>query len=246
MTARWLILLLASMFQFPVWADEPLTLVLAPPQVDISADFAGTGVKATGSIRGPGDLILKVAGPQQLVTLSRKTRLGPFWVGGEMVKADGVPSLLFIFSSKPIDSLLPPAEREQHALRLDSVPVRIEPKLQADTAGAWSKAFFALKQQSGYYRESGDAIMMLEGGRFAADIRLPGDLQTGTYTVEVLLVRSGKVAGRAVSEFTVRLVGMEHWLWSAAHDTPWLFGILFTVAAMLLGLALTAIPYRLR
>ena len=243
---HWLLLVAAWMFQIPSWAQEPLIVALEPAQVGISADFTGTRLKATGSMKGPGDLIVKVAGPLQEVTLSRKTKLGPFWIGGETVKMGSAPSLLFLCATAPIASILPPAEREKYALLLDGVPVRIEPQLQAHAANIWRKAFFQLKEKQGYYREDNGVIRVFENGQFVADIRLPGDVQIGTYTVETLVVRSGKVAGRTVGEFKVRLVGLEHWIWNAAHDTPWLFGILFTLAAMLLGLVLTAIAYRLR
>ena len=79
---------------------------------------------------------------------------------------------------------------------------------------------------------------------FIADMRLPGDLQTGNYTVETLVVKSGKVVGRNVGQFNVRLAGIERRVWEAAHDHSWLFGSLFTLLAMLLGFALNAIPYR--
>lgn len=241
-----LFLLSAWMLQVPSWADEPLTVELDPVRVDISADFTGTGLRAIGSINGPGDLIVKVAGPLQDVTLSRKTKLGLFWVVGETVKLAGAPSLLFLSATAPLASVLPSAEREKYALLPEAVPVRIEPQLRADAAIVWSKAFFQLKEKQGYYREDQGAIRVLENGQFFADIRLPGDLQIGTYTVDTLLVRSGKVVGHTVGEFKVRLVGTERWVWNAAHDYPWLFGSLITLAAMLLGLVLAAIPYRLR
>jgi hypothetical protein len=60
-----------------------------------------------------------------------------------------------------------------------------------------------------------------------------------------LLVKSGKVVGRTVGGFEVRLSGIERWVWNAAHDYPWSFGSLFTLAAMMLAFALNAIdPFR--
>ncbi len=108
----------------------------------------------------------------------------------------------------------------------------------------WRKAFFRLKEHQGYYHEDDHAIRVFGNRLFIADMRLPGDLQVGTYTIEILLVKSGKVVGRNVTQFRVRLAGIERWVWKAAHDHSWLFGSLFTLLAMVLGLALNAIPYR--
>ena len=230
----------------PARADDTLTLVLEPSRVDISADFSGAGVKAIGSMTGPGELIVKVLGPPQDVRLSRKTQLGPFWVGGDSIKLGGAPSLLFLRATAPIAMLLPPAERERQGLLLDSLPLRLEPQLSPEAASTWRKAYLELQRKNGYYQEGGEAIKISESGQFIVDIGLPGDLQTGSYRVEALRVSSGKVLGRTTGEFKVRLVGMEQWIWNAAHAAPWLFGSLLTLAAMLLGTVLSAIPYRLR
>jgi uncharacterized protein (TIGR02186 family) len=131
-------------------------------------------------------------------------------------------------------------------LILEGVPVRVEPQLKARAEDDWRKAFFRLKEKQGYYHEDDHAIRVFGNRLFIADMRLPGDLQVGTYTIEILLVKSGKVAGRNVTQFRVRLAGIERWVWKAAHDHSWLFGSLFTLLAMLLGLALNAIPYQRR
>jgi len=232
------------MWQLPSWAGEALEFKLEPAQVEISAAFAGAQLTATGSMREPGDLVLKVAGPLQNVKLTRKTRLGPFWVAGETVKVGSAPSLLFLYASAPIATLLPTQAQRKYGLLLDGAALRIEPQAQA--LEDWRGAFFRLKEKAGYYREFKGALKLLENGQFSAPVLLPGNLQTGTYTVEALIVNSGEVVGQAHGEFKVRVVGMEYWIRNGVHNYPWLFGVLFTLAAMLLGIALSAISSRPR
>lgn len=238
---RWLFLVSAWMLQGPSWASDALVVVPQASEVDITTDFAGTDLKAMGAMDGPGDLIIKVVGPRQEARLSREVKLGPFWIGGDTVKVEGVPSLLFLYATAPIASILSPSEQRKHGLRLEGVPVRVEPQLQAHAADDWRKAFFRLKERQGYYREDDRAIRVFGNRLFIADMRLPSELQIGTYSVEVLLVKSGKVVGHTVGGFEVRLSGVERWVWNAAHDYPWSFGSLFTLAAMVLALALNAI-----
>ena len=239
-----LLLLTCWTLHNPSWADEPLVVVPDTNEVKINTDFTGTEVKAVGSMRGPADLIIKLVGPQQVATLSRETKLGPFWVEGETMKMEGAPSLLFLYATAPIASILPAAEQEKYGVRLEGVPVHVAPQLKARAAEDWRKAFFRLKERQGYYHEDDTAIRVFGNRLFIADMRLPGDLQVGTYTVETLVVKSGKVVGRNVGQFSVRLSGIERWVWNAAHDHSWFFGSLFTLLAMLLGFALNAIPYQ--
>ncbi len=243
---RCLVLVWSCLSGIPSWADEPLVVVPDTQQVDIKMDFTGADLKAVGSMRGPADVIIKVVAPQGEATLSREIKFGPFWIGGDKVKAAGAPSLLFLYANRPIDAILALPEREKFGLVLEGVPVRIEPQLQADAAEEWRKAFFRLKEREGYYHEDDRAVKMFGNRLFIADMALPGGLQTGTYTIETLLVKSGKVVGHDVAHFRVRLAGVERWVWNAAHEHAWLFGSLFTLAAMLLGLALNAIPFRTR
>jgi len=241
---RCLFLVSVWMPQNPSWADESLVVAPERSEVDISTDFAGTELKAIGAMSGPGDLIIKLVGPPHEATLSRETKLGPFWIEGATVRMVGAPSLLFLYATAPIASLLPPAEQQKYGLLLEGVPVRIERRLQAYAAEEWRKAFYRLKEKQGYYHEDDHAIRVFGNRLFIANMRLPGDLRVGMYTVEILLVKSGKVVGHNVGKFEVRLAGIEHWTWALAHDHPWLFGSLFTLLAMLLGFALNAISYR--
>ena len=241
---RLLFLVAVWMLQIPSWADEPLVVAPEVSQVNITTDFVGTDLEAVGAMDGPGDLIIKVMGPQQEATLSRETKLGPFWVGGDSVKIEGTPSLLFLYATAPVASLLPPAEQEKYGLILEGVPVRIAPELQAHAADDWRRAFFRVKERQGYYHEDDRAIRVFGNRLFIANMRLPGDLQVGTYTVETLLVKSGKVVGHTVGDFRVRLSGIERRVWNVAHDYPWAYGVLFTLAAMVLGFVLNAIPFR--
>ena len=245
--SRWLgrlILACACIAHLPSWAEEPLVVVPDNKDVDIRMDFAGKELQAIGSMDGPADVIIKVMAPQQEATLSREIKLGPFWIGGEKVKVGGAPGLLFLYANRPIDSILAPEEREKYGLRLEGVAVHIEPALQAQAADEWRKAFFRLKEKEGFYREDDRAVQVFGNRLFIAHMALPSDLQTGTYTLETLLVKSGKVVGRDVAHFRVRLAGVERWMWNAAHDYPWAFGGAFTLAVMLLGLGLNAIPFR--
>jgi uncharacterized protein (TIGR02186 family) len=241
---RLLFLVAVWMLQIPSWADEPLVVAPEVSQVNITTDFVGTDLKAVGAMDGPGELIIKVMGPQQEATLSRETKLGPFWVGGDTVKIGGAPSLLFLYATAPIASILSPAEQEKYGLILEGVPVRIAPELQAHAADDWRKAFYRVKERQGYYHEDDRAIRVFGNRLFIANMRLPGDLQVGTYTVETLLVKSGKVVGHTVGDFRVRLAGIERRVWNVAHDYPWAYGVLFTLAAMVLGFVLNAIPFR--
>jgi uncharacterized protein (TIGR02186 family) len=226
------------------WADGAVVVVPETDHVDITADFSGADIKAYGMIDGPGDLIIKITGPRQDVTLARETKWGPLWIaGGKVNVADG-PSLLYLYATKPIAAILPPAEQDKYQLRLEGAQLRIEPQLLENSTDAWRQAFFRLKEKEGRYLEDDHAIKVIRNRLVVSDIVLPGDTQIGNYEIETLLVNAGKVVGHDVSRFEVRQIGIERWIWNAAHNNAWLFGLVCTLAAMTLGFTLNALSHR--
>jgi uncharacterized protein (TIGR02186 family) len=225
-------------------AEGAVVVVPETDHVDITTNFTGADVKAYGVIDGPGDLIIKVTGPRQDVTLAREKQWGPLWIGGGKVDVTQAPSLLYIYATKPVASLLPPAEQDKYHLRLEGVPMRIESQLLENAADAWHRAFFRLKEKEGRYLEDDHAINVIRDRLVVSDIALPGDAQTGKYEIETLLVKSGTVVGHDVSHFEVRQTGVESWVWNAARKNAWLFGVVCTLAAMVLGFTLNAVFHR--
>lgn len=245
---RWLTGLLLAGVLLPPQARAADTLVVAPEasHVDITVNFAGTDLKAFGALDGSGDLVLKISGPPQTVTLSREAKRGPFWLEASKVEVAEAPSLLYLYATRPIAGILAPAERERYGLTLEAVPLHIEPPRPDAAAQRWREAFFRLKEKAGSYVEDVHAIRVIGNRLFITHIPLPGELETGTYTIETLLVKSRAVTARSVAHFEVRQVGIERWVWIAAHKTPWLFGGAFTLSMMALGLLLNALTFRLR
>ena len=244
---RCLASLLLAVFLLPLCAaaDDTLAVALETNRVEITPYFAGTDIHAFGSIARGGDVIIKVVGPEQDVTLTREVQYGPFWVSGGNVQVSGAPSLLYVYTTRPLAEILPTMPANE-SLALEHVALHMEPRVGDGTSQDWRKAFFRLKEREHYYRLDDHAVKLIGNRLFVADIPLPGNLQVGNYEIETLLVRSGKVIGRNITHFEVRQVGIERWTWNAAQKHPWLFGSLFTLSAMLLGFSLNAVTHRHR
>lgn len=246
---RWRIgLLLSAALTLPavVYGENLRPLTLQPTSVEIGTDFTGGRLAAAGELGREGALIIKVEGPPQDLRLSRKDKWGPIWMVDENISFKNVPSLLFIYASEPLESMLTPEARARYGLQAEGAHLRIEPQPQKQAEAQWRSALSRLRTKAGLYREDEGAIKLSADRKFSLDIRLPADLQTGRYRVEALSVADGAVRDRAVSEFEVRFVGVESWLWAVAHAHSWLFGSLFTLCAILLGLGLAAIFPRRR
>ena len=225
-------------------AEGGIVLELETDHVDITSTFAGAEVRILGAIDVAADLIIKITGPTQDVTLSREVQRGPFWMGGGKATVSGAPSVVYLYATKPVAAMLPAAERARYGIELEGVALRIVPHTGGISEDRWRRAFFRLKERDRSYMEDDRAITITRNRLVISDVKLPAEIELGTYRIEALVVRDAKVIGRDVSRFEVRQVGIGSWLWRAAHVHNWFFGVACTFAAMALGFGLNAALHR--
>lgn len=225
-------------------AEGAVVMVPETDHVDVTTSFTGADIKAYGVVDQPGELIIKITGPRQDVTIAREKQWGPLWIGGGKVDVAEAPSLLYVYATKPVASLLPPEQLDKYGLTLEGVHMRIEPQLLEKGTDAWRRAFFRLKEREGRYVEDDHAVKIIRDRLVVSDITLPGDAQIGKYAIETLLVNAGNVVARDVSYFELRQTGIEAWIWNSARQSGWWFGLACTLAAMVLGFVLNAVTHR--
>ncbi len=222
----------------PAAAQDELVTELAQHHVDITAQFTGQDVLIFGAVSHPGDVVIKVSSPVEKVAISRKAQYGPFWLTSGKYTVDGAPGLVYLLSTRPIEQMMKPAERARYGLSLAGSLDRAKPAGALPAAEDWQSSYLKLKQQDGYYLEQADAVHMVSDKLFSASMALPAKLPLGEYTLTIYSVRDGKVVAQESRSLDVREVRIERWVSDVAFSHSWLFGIAFTLLAMMIGLVL--------
>lgn len=217
--------------------EGPLVAALSQSAVGITTGFTGAAVILFGSTEAPigpgGDEILVVArGPTRPIMVRRKVQAGGLlWVNGPAARFPEVPGFYFIAGTRPAWQLLPEEERQRNALGLDALPLT--------STGARSPAFraalLALETGNGLWVEDTQPVEIAGSRLFHARIPLPATVPTGTYQVEVLLVRSRRVVARQELAFEVDRVGAADRIATIAERQPLVYGIACIVLAALAG-----------
>jgi uncharacterized protein (TIGR02186 family) len=234
---RLVVLLLALFLAAPARAqDQPLVAALSTQEVRISTGFVGEAIMVFGSTDQPigpgGDEILVVArGPTRPLVVRRKVKALLFWINGPSARFDDVPGFYAIAGTRPAWQLLPEALRQENGLGLDALPLT--------STGSRSPAFRAalldLKKSSGLWLE-GVAPVEIRGGRlFHIAVPLPATVPTGDYKVEVLLVRSRRIAAREEMSFRVERVGTADRIADVAENHAFFYGLACIMLAALAG-----------
>ena len=145
---------------------------------------------------------------------------------------------MYLLSSHPIVQIVAPQELKKYGLSLES---GLEGSaLEGSTHGMedWRTAFLRLKQSKKYYKEFDNAVTVVGGRLFFSKLTLPAKLPLGEYKLDTYLVRDGKVTAHQYSKLEVRQVQSELWVSNFAHQSPWVYGVSFTLLAIAIGLGL--------
>jgi uncharacterized protein (TIGR02186 family) len=229
----------ALLFARPGAAQDapPLVAHLSQAEVEVTTGFTGatlTVFGATGDPIGPGadEVLVVVRGPTRPIVVRRKVQVaGLLWVNGPSARFEHVPGFYALAGTRPAWQLLPEEERLRNGIGLDALPL--------ESTGARGPAFRAalldLERESGLWSEDGGAIEIRGGRLFSMRLELPASVPTGDYRVEVLLVRSRRIAAREELGFRVDRVGAADRIATVAELQPLVYGLLCILLAALAG-----------
>ncbi|MFO0997973.1 MAG: TIGR02186 family protein [Alphaproteobacteria bacterium] len=219
---------------------QPLVADLSDHLVAITAGFTGTDVLLFGAVEGEGDVAVVIRGPEKNVTIRRKGRLGGIWVNREVLTFTHAPMYYFVASSRPLADLGPSALLQRHGIGLDHLKLEEEEAVNPVELAAFRAGFIRNKQREDlYYKEPGK-VAFLTGRLFRTDIYFPANVPTGTYSVEVFLIRQGEVISAQTTPLVVSNVGFGADVYLVAHRFSLLYGVAAIAMALLAGWSASA------
>ncbi|MBF0374750.1 MAG: TIGR02186 family protein [Alphaproteobacteria bacterium] len=212
----------------PVGAQEaqPLVADLSKHLVAITTGFVGTEVLLFGAVDGPGDVVVVVRGPPRPEVVRRKERVGGIWVNTGRADLAAVPAYYRVAATRPLPELAPPAVLERHRIGLEHLD--LEPVLADKGAGAaeYRQALIRLKRDRGLWAAETREVSSLGNRLFRTDLHFPANVPTGTYSVEVYLLRGGEVVSAQTTPLIVSKIGLGAELYHFAHEHGAAYGIM--------------------
>jgi uncharacterized protein (TIGR02186 family) len=228
----------------PVRADQPLLADLSSHLIAITTGFTGTSVVLFGATDGPGDIVAIVRGPEQDIVVREKQHRGGIWINAHSVAFASVPSYYAVFSSRPLAAIASPGTRALDQVGIDNLRLEpLEATSRASEIATFRAALLAEEQRQGVYSEQPNSVSFLGDRLFRVTIAFPANVPTGTYFVEVLLVRDGNVVSGQTTPLVVSEIGLNADLNEFATRDAWVYGLAAVAGAALLGW-LASLPFR--
>jgi uncharacterized protein (TIGR02186 family) len=233
--ARWITVAVvaAAMLLAPMAARaQALIADLSNHLVAITTGFNGAQILLFGAVEGAGDVVVTVRGPVRDETVRRKVRVGGIWINGPEVVFQGVPEYYAVFGSRPPQDIITPELADIHQIGSDNLALRTTSTREPEEIDTFRDALIRAKERQGLYIHDAGRLTFLGARLFRANLVFPGNVPTGPYTIEVLLVRDGAVVSAQTTPLYISQAGISADVHEFAHRQAFFYGLICIVLAV--------------
>ena len=211
--------------------------------IAIGSGFSGDSVVLFGSTDGPGDIIAVVRGPDRDMNVWRKGKVAGIWVNAEAVTFGNVPSFYAVVASRPLEQLIEPATAALY--RIGPANLKLEPRrpVTPDRARRFADALIEEQRRLGLFAGDIGKVTFLGERLFRASLSFPANVPTGTYLVQIFLVRERDIVSGQTTPLVVSKVGVDAALFDFANREAAAYGAIAVVTAVVAGW-LASLPFR--
>jgi uncharacterized protein (TIGR02186 family) len=222
---------------------EGLVADLTSHLIAITTGFTGASVVLFGATDGPGDVIVAVRGPEREMTVRRKSRVAGIWVNTQEVTFGNLPSFYAIAASRPMADLLSPAVAAFYRLGIANLKLAASTPAPSVVVDAFRTALERTQQEAGLYVDRMGKVDFLGERLFRTTIAFPANVPTGTYLVEVFLVRDKDIVSGQTTPLVVSKVGVDAAVFEFSTRQPGFYGAIAVLTAVMAGW-LASLPFR--
>lgn len=211
--------------------------------IAITTGFTGASVVLFGAIDGPGDIVVAVRGPEREMTIRRKERVAGIWVNTEEVTFVNVPSFYALAASRPIEGILSPAAAAFYRFGVANLKLEARTPAAPEIVKPFRAALERIQQRAGLFLSRIGKVDFLGERLFRTTIAFPSNVPTGTYLVEVFLIRDHDVVSGQTTPLVVSKLGVDATVFEFAGSQPGFYGAIAVLTAVVAGW-LASLPFR--
>jgi uncharacterized protein (TIGR02186 family) len=218
---------------------QQLVADLTSHLVAITTGFTGTSVVLFGAVEGGGDIVVVVRGPEHETVVRRKSRVAGIWLNTRSIAFDNEPSYYAVLANKPIEEIVPANLRQLHEIGFDNLKLNPAEKAKPADVVSFRTALIEEQQRARLYDKRTGKIDFLGDKLFRASLDFPATVPTGTYLVQVFLVRKGDIVAAQTTPLIISQTGLEADINDFAENRSLLYGLVAVVMAAMAGWGIT-------
>jgi len=154
-----------------------------------------------------------------------------------------IPMRSYQLASRPLGELVLPATAALNRIGVANLRFEANPPVPPERARLFAEALIRRQQRAGLFLAAAGKISFLGPQLFRSTIAFPENVPTGTYLVEVFLVRDRDIVGGQTVPLVVLKAGVDAAVFDFATREPAAYGAIAVVTAVVAGW-LASLPFR--
>lgn len=236
-----LLMVLSIAAVLPCAADAKtgdLVIGVANNHIDVTVGFSGSSIEVFGDRRDKEtDVAIVMEGPRKNVTIWQKDRIIGTWVNRYYTKFKNIPIYYnYAISAQGFSSSLRGAMQE-NGIGHEALFYKTETeksRKQKDEK-VFQDALLRKNEALGVFFQQPATIKFMNDHFFRVRFYLPPSAPTGEYKIHSFLIKDGKVIGRAMESLTVEQVGLNAFIYKAAHEYSFIYALVCISLALFFG-----------
>nr|WP_245292865.1 TIGR02186 family protein [Pararhizobium arenae] len=224
---------------------EKLEIGISTDEIAITSDFRGADITIFGAIdgfdttllaQGKYNIVVALEGPKENSTVRKKERVFGIWINTSSMTFELVPESYSLSSTRDIETIAPPQYMNNMGIGVNHMPLNPVGYIgDGSRVGEFRDAFRRLREATGVYQRDPGGVQFISSSLFKASVRLPADVPNGVHVVRAYLFRDGLFVAAKALPLRVVKTGLEQALTRAAHESPFLYGIVAVLLAVITG-----------
>jgi len=223
--------------------DPILVPEVSQHEVQVRQGFTGTELLLFGAILDPQgtragrdyDIVVVLKGPTQSITLREKQKHAGIWINAATARFRSAPTFYGVASSRPLDQIVDPRTAAIYELGLPFLQLSPIGAIQTAEQIRFASGLVQVMTDQQLYQENPQGVIVNEQVLYQARIKLPSNVQTGTYTAETFAISQGAVVASAVARVEVKKRGFERLIADFAQHSSFLYGVLAVAVSVAMG-----------
>lgn len=225
--------------------SEKLDIGISTEEISITSDFRGADLTIFGAIdgfdpkllaQGKYNIVVALEGPKATATVRKKERVFGIWINTRSMTFDRVPQSYSLSSTRDIDTIAPLDQMNRLGVGVNHMPLTpVGYTGSATNLNDFRDSFRRLKETTGVYQRDPGGVQFISSSLFKASVRLPADVPNGVHIVRAYLFREGVFVAAKALQLRVVKTGLEQAITTAAHEQPFLYGIVAVLLAVITG-----------
>jgi uncharacterized protein (TIGR02186 family) len=212
-----------------------------PENVQIGVFYSGQHIQVTGSTPGSEDVVIRVEGPDEPLTLNRKgKKYGVLWMNVGEVHYEAVPTLYVVRSTRKLDEIATAEVLSRLEIGFDALRDQV-PAGSEDGAREFFGELVKLKQRDQLFSSEAEGVQLHPSpdGRqeVTGEFFLPAKAPVGDYTVDVFGFEDGDGELIGTAKVHLKRGSVVSFITSLATNHGLLYGCLAVAVAVLAGLS---------